>query len=358
MKINIISATQLSADHISAWSRLQQADPALANPFYRPEFTQAVAAERRGVDVAVLEKGGEPVGFLPFERSRWGAGQAVGASINQFQGAIVRRDLNWDPRSVVRAAGLRSWRFDHLLASQTAFARYQYITVDSPFLDLSQGFEHYRRSRGKSAAKFVSHVFQKDRKAGRDLGEVRLEVSPADRSALNRLIGWKIEQCRQRHLPCVYDLEWMVRVHERLLECSTNEFSGMLFNLYVADRPAAGFFCLRSGSLLQGSILGYDRELSPYAPGFVILMRVAQMVNSLGIMRIDMGKGDDSYKQNIASGCEQVMEGNVVARAALAPFYRGWMHVRDRLRTTPLRGLVRRVRRWTMLSEGRVGYSE
>jgi CelD/BcsL family acetyltransferase involved in cellulose biosynthesis len=358
MKIHVIPAAQLPADHISAWSRLQRSDRSLANPFFRPEFALAVAAERRGVDVAVLEQAGEPVGFLPFERSRWGAGRAVGACINQFQGAIVRPDVSWEPREVVKAAKLRHWRFDHLAASQSAFAGYQYVLVESPYLDLSAGFDGYRKSRGKSLAKFVSHVFQKDRKAGRDLGEVRLEVNPTDRDALQRLLGWKSEQCRQRHVRCVYNLDWIVRLHERLLDHSADDFSGMLFNLHIGDRPAASFFCLRSGSVLQGSVLGYDRELGAYAPGLVLLMRVAQMANSLGITRIDMGKGNDSYKRDTASACEQVSEGTVLSQPSLAPLYRGWLHARDRLLATRLHGPLRRVQRWMFLARARLGHTD
>jgi CelD/BcsL family acetyltransferase involved in cellulose biosynthesis len=348
MKINVIPAGQLSAECIAAWSNLQRSDPTLCNPFFRPEFTLAVAAERGGVDVAVLENDSEPVGFLPIERSRWRVGRAVGYYINQYQGAIVRGGVRWEPREVVRAAGLRSWRFDHLVSTQTAFVANQFAVADSPYLDLSEGFEHYRKSRGKSAAKFIAHIAQKDRKAGRELGDVRMEESQADGFALNRLLAWKIDQCRQRQVQCFLGIDWLVRLHQRLLERPSDDFGGMLFSLYIGGRPAAGFFCLRSGHVLQGSILGYDRELGGYAPGLILLMRLAQIANTLGVTRIDLGKGDAPYKVSFASACDQVTEGTVLSRESLAPFYRGWVRMRDRLRATPLVGPARRMRRWML----------
>ena len=358
MKIEILPAAQLNSDQLSAWSRLQRADPSLANPFFRPEFALTVAAERPGVDVAVWTQGGEPVGFLPFERNKSRTGRAVGYYINQFQGVIARPDFVCSPRDFVRAAGLRRWRFDHLSASQQAFAPFQYITNTSPYLDLSQGFEHYHRSRGKSATKFVSHIFQKDRKAGRDLGEVRMEVNSTDRGALLQLLEWKIEQYRRTHMPCVFHLDWVVRLHERLLAQQSEDFSGVLFNLYMGGKLAAGFFSLRSHNLLQGSVLGYDRELGQYAPGFVLLMRVAQMANAMGITRIDMGAGSDEYKEKLASGFEQVTEGTVSSRPLFAPLYRGWFRARDQLRTTALRGPVMRVRRLMLSTAVLLGYGE
>ena len=46
MKVMVVPAAQLSSDHMAAWSRFQSADPALANPFFRPEFTHEVTAAR------------------------------------------------------------------------------------------------------------------------------------------------------------------------------------------------------------------------------------------------------------------------------------------------------------------------
>ncbi len=358
MKIYVIPATQLTADHIAAWSRIQLGNPGLINPFFRPEFTSAVAAEREGVDVAVWEQGGEPVGFLPFERMKGRTGRAVGYYINQFQGAITRPEARWSPRDVVRAAGLRRLTFDHLAAAQPAFSQYQYVQTPSHYLDLAQGFDHYKSSRGKSAKTFVSHVQQKDRKASRDVGEVRVESNTLDRAAFTKLLEWKIDQSKKTHIPCVYDLDWVMRLHERLLDANSEHFSGMLFSLYMGDRHAGGFFCLRSGGVLQGSILGYDRELSPYAPGLVLLMRVAQMCPELGITRIDMGAGDEFYKEKISSGFENVSEGNVCSQSMLAPMYRHMYQVKDRLRGTKLRGPVRAMRAWMLTVRIRMGFTD
>jgi CelD/BcsL family acetyltransferase involved in cellulose biosynthesis len=357
MKIDVIPAAELSAEHLAIWSHIQRSEPTLNNPFFRPEFTLAVAAERSDVRVAVWEQSGEPAGFLPFERSRRFVAQAVGSCMNLAQGAIVRSDLDWSPRDVVRAAGLRGFRFDNLLSSQRAFAPFQYVVGPSAYLDLSQGFEHYHKGRGKSAATAVSHIFQKERKAGRELGEVRLEINPG-RAELHQLLEWKIAQCRAAQSHCLLGLDWVIRLHEQLLEQTSEDFSGMLFCLKMGDRLAAAFYCLRSRGLLQGSILGYDRDLGAYAPGFVIVMRVAQIANSLGITRIDLGSGGGQYKDRLASDFDQVSEGVVTAQRSLAPLYRNWIRAKDRLRTTRLGVPARRVRYWMLSARKMMGYTD
>ena len=109
LKMFVVPVLQLSADHISAWSALQQSDPWLASPFLRPEFTQIMAAIRSDVEVAVWEQGGEPVGFLPFERFKRRVGRPVGSHINEFQVAIARSGV---PCALGRRACRRSARLE------------------------------------------------------------------------------------------------------------------------------------------------------------------------------------------------------------------------------------------------------
>jgi CelD/BcsL family acetyltransferase involved in cellulose biosynthesis len=341
MTIKIIPANHLSADQFDAWSAIQLSQPRLANPFYRPEFTQAVAAEREGVDVAVWERAGEPVGFLPFERTGQRQGRAVGLYINQAQGAIVRPDVEWSPQEVVRAAGLRVLKFDHLAVDQQPFSPYQFV-VSPSYLDLSQGFDHYHKARGKSASQYITRVLQKDRMTIRELGDLRVEINHPD--AFAKLLEWKIDQSRRTHIPCVFDIDWVMRLHERLLHTETEHFSGPMFSLHVGDRMIAGFFCLKSGNVLQGSILGYDRELSRFAPGLVLLMRVAKLAPSMGFTRIEMSSGGESYKEKVGSHNDQVSEAAVTSTPLLQPIYRGLYRVKNRLRATGLRAPVRAMR--------------
>jgi hypothetical protein len=73
MKITAVPADRLTPEQFQAWGDVQRADPALESPYFRPEFTQAVAAVRPGVVwVGVVEDGG---GFFPFERRGCGSGE-------------------------------------------------------------------------------------------------------------------------------------------------------------------------------------------------------------------------------------------------------------------------------------------
>jgi hypothetical protein len=61
-----------------------------------------------------------------------------------------------------------------------------------------------------------------------------------------------------------------------------------------------------------------------------------------------MGKGEEQYKERYASNYVTLAEGAVHSQPLGASLSRAWCVTKDRLRSTPLRGPVRRVRRWTL----------
>ncbi len=123
--------------------------PQLASPYFRPEFTQAVAAARSTPNVAVMASAGEPVGFLPFGRTKWNTGIPVGSRLSDFHGVIAPVNVACDPLELVRCSGLSSWRFDHLVATHTAFKRHAWQMAESPYVDLAQGYDVYRETLKK-----------------------------------------------------------------------------------------------------------------------------------------------------------------------------------------------------------------
>ena len=79
MNITVVPGDRLTPKHVEVWSRLQREDAAVASPYFRPEFTQAVACVRNDVEVAVMEEDGEPVGFFPYQRRGRNVATPVGS---------------------------------------------------------------------------------------------------------------------------------------------------------------------------------------------------------------------------------------------------------------------------------------
>ena len=339
MKITPLRLPELSADLVGAWNGLQAADRGLDSPFFRHEYSQAVAQVRADVEVAVLEDENRLVGFWPFQRAPGRVGRPVGAGLSDFQGVVLRAGTTFDPLEVVRACGLSAWHFDHLLAAQADFAPFHWTQDCSPLVDLSAGYEAYIDGRRAAKAGPVLQTLNKRTKSERQLGPVRLEWHSTDPRVLERLMAWKSRQYAQSHVTCPFSFPWTRNLLERLLAIPNNrDFAPVLSALYFGDRLVAAHFGLRAGGVLHWWFPTYDLALGKYSPGSQLLLEIAKAAAPLGIARIDLGKGREAYKKSFMTGAIPLAEGSVDPRAVTRTVRRTWHQAHHWVRDSRLRG--------------------
>jgi CelD/BcsL family acetyltransferase involved in cellulose biosynthesis len=338
--VTVLNPLQLSSRHLDAWSNIQRSDPILESPFFRPEFTLAVAAVRPDVAVAVLGDLEAPVAFFPFQRNGR-VGRPVGGKLSDYQGVIASRGASWDAKDLVRASGLSVWDFDHLLVAQDPFREFHRVTDASPYLELSDGFEAYRKTLRKSGVEELNATLRKGRKLEREVGPVRLDVRCTDTAVLKRLIEWKSAQYRRTRVTDVFAHGWTVNVVERILAQQSDSFAGALSVLYAGDDIVAAHMGMLSNGVLHWWFPAYDVKFGQYSPGRLLLAELAKAAQSHGIRRIDLGRGAEDYKARSMSGSIPVAVGSVDLR----PFARRvrviWWNTRERLKKTPIRAIAR-----------------
>lgn len=353
-KITVLPATQLVAEHIRVWRELQQANSALDSPFFRSEFTQAVAATRDDVHVAVLERDSEIVGFFPFERAGWRIGRPVGGRLSDFHGVICRPDLEWDSAQLIRACGLAAWNFDHLVASQVSFKSSHWDVMPSPFMDVSRGFEAYlaERSRVRSN-ETITGVLRKMRKVQREVGPLRFVPHTTDRKVFESMMTWKSEQYRRTHVTDVFAFPWTVRLLERLLDEACEDFGGVLSALYAGDQLAAVHLGLRSRTVLHSWFPAYGQSLSRYSPGLLLFVKLAEEAPGMGLRRLDLGAGPAPHKESFMSDANDVACGSVTGDTLSRVLRTGFHRTQQWVRSSPLRApaavvgrLTRPLRGW------------
>src|SRR5436190_15608567 len=94
--VRLYVPTDLSPAQWERWSELQRENRGLQSPYFRPEFTQAVARVRSDVEVAVFQAHDQVVGFLPFQRGPLNMGKPVGGKLCDFHGCIGATDFLFD----------------------------------------------------------------------------------------------------------------------------------------------------------------------------------------------------------------------------------------------------------------------
>ncbi|PLX48496.1 MAG: cellulose biosynthesis protein CelD [Desulfobulbaceae bacterium] len=309
MYYSVIPGRKLTSELTARWSAIQRADPTLASPYFRPEFTQAVAAVRDDVFVGLLEDNGEVVGFFPFQRSRGGMARPVGLGLSDYHGVIARSDAQWTASELMQGCKLIRWEFDHLPTSQQQFAACYNDVSESPIIEVSRGMAAYEASRDKSGRKQLREARRKSEKLATEVGPLSFTLHSAHQDILQQLLTWKSEQCRRTGTVDFFALDWCVKLISRIHATRESDFGGMLACLHAGETLAAVHFAMYSRQVWHSWFPAYNHELQEYSPGFVLLLELIQAASGQGIKYIDLGKGLSLYKKRVMTGRIPVAEG-------------------------------------------------
>ncbi len=346
MNISLIAASELDASLQAVWRALQARNPALRSPYFAPEFTLAVAAVRRDVRIAVLEDGGAVVGFFPHQ-ARWRIGLPVGAPLSDHHGVVCAPGTRWDWHALLRASHLASWRCDHLPREQAPPGP-GWQAGCSPAMNLSRGMAAYLAARRACGVRSLGEFERKARKLVREVGPLRFEAHTADPQVFDTVLRLKSQQCRRTRVPDFFAQTWARDLVARI--CATREpaLAGRLSALYAGDQLVGAHLGMRSDTVWHWWFPVYTHALGMYSPGAQLLLQVAQAAADTGCDLLDLGKGDDAYKQSFAD-CSLPLAEGWIARPAISTFWlaareTAWRWARGSALVQPLRALRRRAR--------------
>jgi len=353
MRVTVIRGSQLSGDVKHWWEQAQAANADLGSPYFCPEFTMAVARVRNDVFVGVVHEGAEIVAVLPFQRNWWGAGRPVGGPVCDFHGVIAGSDVALDARWLARACGVRFWDFPNTLVSQKTFVASQVEVADSPYMDLSRGFEAYSEERRTAGSYQVRESHRKSRKLGREVGPLRFDYDVRDPSVMQTLLSWKSKQYQATGKPDGLQGGWVRDLLELIRETRSASFSGVVSALYAGDQLVAAHFGMQSRQVLHWWYPAYDAGFGSYSPGLILCLELAREAAARNVTRIDLGYGDERYKLGFISGSTPVAKVTVDATFAARTLRSGWQGARDLVKSTPLaapaRQALRPLLRWLSL---------
>ncbi|MFI0357023.1 GNAT family N-acetyltransferase [Actinomadura sp. 9N407] len=333
MHVSVIRPCDLGPAELAAWRAMQDAQPHLANPFMSAGYAVAVDQVIDGARVAVLSEGsrageggspggGKIVGFLPYELHGRGLGPsggtagAIGGWLSLGQGLVHAPGLELDARDLLRSCGLAAYGFGTLVRDQPWFAPYATKRLDSAVMDLSGGFDGFTEALRDKGSKVVKQTRYKERKMGRQAGEVTFAFDVRDDESLALVRKWKSDQYRAMGRTDRFARPWVVDLVDRLHHTHEDGFAGVLSMLYAGGRPVAGHFGLRSDHTLVTWFPVYDPEYAKFSPGLVLHLHMAEAAAALGVQHIDMGPAVGwRYKQELRTHSIEVAEGVVRRRS-------------------------------------------
>lgn len=341
MNVSIVDPQSLSSDQLARWRRLREANAALVSPFFAPEFTLAVAAQRANVQVAVIEDSSQTIGFFPFERVGARTGRPVGGPLSDYHGVITAASTRLDVAKLISACGISRWGFDHLVDHSDAFQHFVEVKESSPYVDLSQGYDAYIRERREAKSDVIGQTLRKERKFARDAGPLRFLFHQQDLGTLETLIRWKREQYRRTGTVDVFEFPWTGELLRRLLTDPSADLQAVLSALYAGENLAAVHFGLRSHGVLHSWFPAYDVALGRYSPGAVLTLKILERCVEHGVERYDFGKGPEAYKRSFTPLAAPLVEGRVDTSSLRRSVRRAWRKSKDWVKRTPLQSAAR-----------------
>lgn len=300
------------------------------SPFLSPEFAQAVGRHKPSARVAVLEDGGRVVGFLPFERNRYGIGQAIGYGVSDAQGVVHEVGAHVDWSKLMAHARLSVLEFDHLSAWQAGKAGWNAHVMASPIASLIdyQAYEACRRSSHREHFKSYDKAV---RRLTRDVGPLEFEFATDNREWFRQMGRWKSDQYRRSGYPDIWSRPWYRGLVEELRITKTTHLQGIMSSLTVNGTPAALQFSLMSQRTLAGWVTTYDTALSRYSVGIELLRGILRSSDHQPFELYDFGKGDQQYKQVFKTGDIEVAAAWLARPSLVAAMHRAHAAPRERV---------------------------
>lgn len=317
LSIECRSFSELVQKDLKDWYMLL-AEVEVGGAFMSPTFFQAVYSSGGGDPrIIFLRRGDSVVGVIGFRRMEGllgllGCHEPVGGEMSDYFGLVAKPDvvINWI--DLLKACAVPCLNFTHLDEGQ----RRHGLHGDAPRLGLRTvihsdgGAAHWTALR-QSDKKLASDTDRRERKLAQDFSEPIFQISsltPSD--DLHELIRLKKIQYLRTGKKRGALLE---SKNARLLEClllnQDQTVRPLLSTLKIGDQLIAAHFGILFAGTLHYWFPVYDEAFAAYSPGRLLIKRILNSSEIVGIRNIDRGEGDTPAKREFSNESHKYYRG-------------------------------------------------
>jgi CelD/BcsL family acetyltransferase involved in cellulose biosynthesis len=113
-----------------------------------------------------------------------------------------------------------------------------------------------------------------------------------------------------------FGMAWVRSVIEKIHATQRNEFAGVLSLLYAGDRLVAGYFGVRSRTVLHYWIPACDPVIATYLPEMNLILNMAKHGSTVGLRTIGFDSGRALHKRKLSNGSIPVAKGKLELRTS------------------------------------------
>ena len=337
LKAEIIGIEALVEADWAEWRAILAANPALASPYFRPEFARIAGGVSPGAAVAVFSRGGQRIGFFPHQR-RGGAVQPLAAPMNDYHGVIARPEAVPSLEEAAEALGAARLNLTAWVGPTALGEDRRTVQVELG----EDGYDGWYAERRASQGKFFKDKERARRSLEAEFGPVRVERGLRDATLLDWLIDLKRDQYRRTGRHDIFACGWTADLLHALLKAEDEGFGASMAGLWAGDRLAAVEYSLHAGDQYHFWFPGYEPGMARCSPGILLSLDTMRLEADHGYRTFDFGFEGEHYKKYFCNGFKVVREavvlkpglGAAMSQAAVGALNLAGSDRGDRLRTS------------------------
>lgn len=303
LQIEVVKADHLTVADRVLWRAMVEANPDLASPYFRWEFTEIAARISPNAAVAIFSRGGRTIGYFPHQR-RGSAIQPLGAPMNDYHGVIA---MPGEAPSLATVAALLNAPRLNVSAwvgpSGAGELRETLMTVTP-----EEGFDAWYAERRQTWGKYFKDKERARRSLETELGPIRVQRGLTDPALLDQLIQLKRDQYARTGRHDIFACGWTRDLLHALMASEHEDLGASMAALWAGDKLTAIEYSLHAGDRYHFWFPAYQPGLARCSPGILLTMDTMRLGCDAGFRVFDFGFGGEGYKKYFCNATQTVRE--------------------------------------------------
>ncbi len=313
MQNRICRPSELSNKQKERWRSLVQSHKSLQHPQLTFEWAEIIESAGWPVEIVEFQEDNSS-GFFPFARYTPTQAGPIGGHFSDRQAIMASPTATIDPLKLIRLCQINRYHFDHVAVENFWVSQFPHETDSAFKIILKSTFADYWEQLQIRCRSWCQQIQRKQRKLTREVGPLRFEFHTDSNEAWQALIEWKQKQVVDAGLLDVFSDDRSRRLMLQTVKHQSSNFAGMLSALYAGSQLVAVHLGQRSGDNFNAWIPSYHPEFSSYSPGVILHLELLSRAVNEGIVEIDLGRGTNPLKQNLATETTDLAIGAIDSR--------------------------------------------
>ena len=301
--IEVVKAEQLTVADRVLWRAMVDANPDLASPYFRWEFTEIAAKVSPDAAVAILTRDGRTIGYFPHQR-RGAAIQPLGAPMNDYHGVVAMPGEAPSLATVAQLLDAPRLNVSAWVGPSGAGELRETLMTVTP----EEGYDAWYAERRKTWGKYFKDKERARRSLESELGPIRVERGIRDPELLDQLIQLKRDQYARTSRHDIFACGWTRDLLHALMASENEDFGASMAALWAGDKLTAIEYSLHAGDRYHFWFPAYVPELARCSPGILLTMDTMRLGCAAGFRVFDFGFGGEGYKKYFCNATQMVRE--------------------------------------------------